>query len=71
MLLVESEMKENEPKIEAQPRRIRLPGFVKDEEIGLGDALKRVIYVTGIKPCSGCEARAASLNRWMVLSGKR
>ena len=27
------------------PHRVRLPGFVSDEEIGLGDAIKRVTYV--------------------------
>ena len=48
--------------------RMRLPGFIKDEEIGLGDAVKRVTYVLGIKPCGGCEARAATLNRWMVFT---
>jgi hypothetical protein len=48
--------------------RLRLPGFVIEEEIGLGDVVKRATYAMGIKPCSGCEKRAASLNRWMVLS---
>ena len=57
----------NEPtaKIEHQPRRIRLPGFIKDEEIGLGDVIKRVTYAMGIKPCAGCEKRAAALNLWI------
>ena len=48
-----------------QPRRVRLPGFLIDEEVGLGDAIKRVTYAMGIKPCAGCEKRAAALNRWM------
>jgi hypothetical protein len=64
-------MHEDEAKHERQPHRIRLPGFVKDEDIGLGDALKRVTYAVGIKPCGGCEQRAAVLNRWMVFSSKR
>ena len=51
-----------------KPRRVRLPGFIVEEEIGLGDAIKRVTYAVGIKPCGGCEKRAAALNRWMVLS---
>jgi hypothetical protein len=51
-----------------RPHRVRLPGFIVDEEIGLGDAIKRVTYAIGIKPCGGCEKRAAALNRWMVLS---
>lgn len=50
---------------ERQPHRVRLPGFINDEEIGLGDAIKRVTYAMGIKPCAGCEKRAAALNRWL------
>ena len=48
--------------------RIRLPGFVTDEEIGLGDALKRATSYVGIRPCGGCQRRAAALNRWVVFS---
>jgi hypothetical protein len=51
--------------IERPPHRVRLPGFIKDEEVGLGEAIKRVAYAMGIKPCGGCEKRAAALNRWM------
>lgn len=51
-----------------QPRRVRLPGFLIEDEIGLGDAIKRVTYAMGIKPCGGCEKRAAALNRWMHFS---
>jgi hypothetical protein len=40
-----------------QPHRVRLPGFLIEEEIGLGDAIKRVTYAMGINPCSGCEKR--------------
>lgn len=50
---------------ERQPHRVRLPGFLIEEEVGLGDAFKRVTYAMGIKPCGGCEKRAAALNRWM------
>jgi len=46
-----------------QPHRVRLPGFLIDEEVGLGDAIKRVTYGIGSKPCGGCEKRAAALNR--------
>jgi hypothetical protein len=53
---------------ERQPHRVRLPGFLIEEEIGLGDAVKRVTYAIGIKPCGGCEKRAAALNRWMHFS---
>ncbi|MGA7414499.1 MAG: hypothetical protein WBW33_28780 [Bryobacteraceae bacterium] len=47
---------------------MRLPGFVPDEPIGLGDVIKRITYAVGIKPCSGCERRAERLNQWMVFS---
>jgi len=50
----------------AQAHRIRLPGFITDEEIGLGDAIKRATTYFGIKPCGGCNRRASVLNRWLV-----
>jgi hypothetical protein len=50
------------------PFRVRLPGFIKDEEIGLGDAVKRVTYAFGLTPCGGCQQRATALNRWMVFT---
>ena len=53
------------------PYRVRLPGFISEEEVGLGDVVKRATYALGIKPCGGCSKRAAALNRWMVFSGKR
>ena len=49
-------------------RRIRLPGFLIEEEIGLGDVIKHVTYVVGIKPCAGCETRATKLNRWLTFT---
>ncbi|MFI6584349.1 hypothetical protein [Embleya sp. NPDC050493] len=53
---------------EVRPRRVRIPGFIRDEEIGLGDAVKRVTYAMGVRrPCGGCERRAAALNRRVVL----
>jgi hypothetical protein len=53
---------------QSQPHRVRLPGFLIEEEIGLGDVIKRITYGFGIKPCGGCESRAAALNRWMRFS---
>jgi hypothetical protein len=50
------------------PHRVRLPGFITDEEIGLGDVIKRAISYFGTKPCGGCEQRAAALNRWLVFT---
>jgi hypothetical protein len=54
-----------------QSYRVRLPGFITDKDIGLGDVIKRATSAVGIKPCGGCARRAAALNRWMVFSGRR
>jgi hypothetical protein len=54
----------------AQPRVVRLPGFIVHEQVGLGDVIKRVTYAMGIKPCAGCEKRAAALNRWMAFRSR-
>jgi hypothetical protein len=56
---------------EPRPHRVRLPGFVTDEEIGLGDVIKRATSYVGIKSCGGCEGRAAALNRWMAFGPRR
>lgn len=61
-------MAEEQKKSERQPHRVRLPGFVSDEDIGLGDAIKQVTYAVGIRPCGGCDQRAARLNRWLVFT---
>ena len=53
---------------QSKPYRVRLPGFVADEAVGLGDVVQRAAYGMGIKPCGGCERRAAALNRWMVFT---
>jgi hypothetical protein len=58
---------ESEPN-QTMPRRVRLPGFITGEEIGLGDVVKRVTYAMGIQACGGCERRAAAMNRWMVFT---
>jgi hypothetical protein len=50
--------------------RVRLPGFVSDEETGLGDALKRMTSTFGIRPCGSCRRRAATLNRWVTFDGR-
>lgn len=54
-----------------EPYRVSLPGFNADKEVGLGDVIKRVTYSVGIKPCGGCNRRAATLNNWLVFSGRR
>ena len=52
----------------ATPYKVRLPGFITSEEVGLGDVVQRAAYAMGIKPCSGCERRAGAMNRWMVFT---
>ena len=56
---------------ERPAHRVRLPGFVTDEDVGLGDLIKSATSAIGIKPCGGCHRRAAALNRWMTFSGRR
>lgn len=51
--------------------RVRLPGFLVDEDIGLGDVIKRTTSYIGIKPCGGCQRRAQALNRWMAFGRRR
>jgi hypothetical protein len=67
----EKDREDSTEKSARQPYRVRLPGFVTDEEIGLGDAIKRVTYALGIQPCGGCERRAVALNRWLTFSSRR
>ena len=56
----------DKPKSESRP--VRLPGFLNERDIGMGDVIKRATSYVGITPCGGCEARAAALNRWFVFS---
>jgi hypothetical protein len=53
-----------------QPYQVHLPGFLNEEAVGLGDAIKRVTYKLGIRSCGGCERRAAALNRRFVFTGR-
>jgi len=57
-------------KSEHQPYRVRLPGFITDEEVGLGDVIKRATSAVGMRPCGSCEQRAATLNHWLTFSGR-
>jgi hypothetical protein len=56
---------------EHRPHRVRLPGFITEKEVGLGDVIKRATNAIGITHCAGCERRAAALNRWFVFTGWR
>jgi len=51
--------------------RMRLPGFITDEEIGLGDVIKRTTSYFGIRPCGGCARRADALNRWLHFTNRQ
>lgn len=57
--------------IEQPARHVRLPRFVVDEEIGLGDVLKLTTSYLGIPPCGGCQRRAVALNRWLTFTNRR
>jgi hypothetical protein len=53
------------------PRTVRLPGFVSESQVGLGDAIKRATSAIGIKPCGGCNRRAEWLNARVSLTRRR
>jgi len=55
-------------KKESEPLHVRLPGFISDKEVGLGDVIKQVTYAFGFKACAGCDKRAAALNRRVVFT---
>ena len=68
---MKKDSKAKDVKTEPSPRRVRLPGFILDEDVGLGSVVKRVTSTFGIRTCGGCERRAAKLNRWLVFTGSR
>jgi hypothetical protein len=57
--------------LERTPYRVRLPGFSREQEVGLGTVIKRATSWVGISACAGCDRRAAALNRWFVFTGWR
>jgi hypothetical protein len=50
------------------PHRMRIPGFITDTDVGLGDVIKKATSTARIRPCGGCTERAQRLNNWMVFS---
>ena len=71
-------MTDREPRPEREPEAaetetsgIRMPGFLNDEDVGLGDVIKEVTGAIGIRPCGECERRAARLNRLLIFSARR
>src|SRR5262249_1679731 len=67
-MTVQTQTKDKSTLSESSAVPVRLPGFIKDEDVGRGDAIKRVTYAFGIRGCGGCEQRTAALNRWMVFT---
>jgi len=57
--------------LKVRPFVVRLPGFVADGQVGLGDAVKHVTKQMGLRSCGACARRAAALNRWIVFAGQR
>jgi hypothetical protein len=66
-----SESAEVEDTVVREPHRVRLPGFLIEEDVGLGDIVKRATSYIGVKPCGGCRRRADALNRWMTFTRRR
>lgn len=64
-------MGEKESSGNKRSARVRLPNFVSDDDIGLGDLVSRVTRTVVHRPCQGCERRAEALNRWLLFSGRR
>ena len=53
------------------PYRVRLPRFLAEEDVGLGEAVTRMAAAVGIRACGGCRSRAAALDRWLTFTGGR
>lgn len=43
--------------------QVRVPGFVGDEVIGLGEVITYATSTVGMRSCGGCARRAEALNR--------
>jgi len=53
-----------------EPFRVRVPGFIGNEDVGLGDVIKRATSAVGIGPCGGCLRRAEALNERFVFTSR-
>ena len=60
----------DEPPEAERVRARRLPGFINEQDTGLGDVIARASTHFGIRPCEGCKRRAATLNRWLPLGNQ-
>ena len=53
------------------PFVIHLPGFIKDDVVGLGEIIKRATAAIGIPSCDSCGRRARLLSRFVAVSGSK
>lgn len=58
-----------QPADESGHHALRLPGFINEDDVGLGDVIKSVTTALHVRPCGGCERRAGALNRRLVFTG--
>lgn len=61
-------MDQKEKDYRVSPRKIALPGFILDQNIGLGDVISRATSAFGIEGCNSCNQRAQKLNSWLVFT---
>jgi hypothetical protein len=54
-----------------KPVPVRLPGFIAEDPVGLGDAIKKATSAAGLRPCGGCAQRAQRLNSWVGFTGRK
>jgi len=52
-----------------QPLRVPIPGL--KQTVGLGQGVKRLTSALGIRPCGGCQRRARTLDRFIVMTPPR
>ena len=50
---------------------VRLPRFLVNEPVGLGQVVKRITTAAGVEPCTPCEQRAARLDRWLRIQPRQ
>ena len=68
-----SESNDSPDQSEHPPHRVRLPGFITDEEIGLGDVIKRATSYFGIQALRWLSnaGRLRSTAGWFSPAGSR
>ena len=50
---------------------MNLLGYLRQQDQGLGDTVKRVAEKAGLKPCDGCEKRRERLNEMFGYQRKK